>query len=142
MHRNAERAAARVAVVGIPAEQRVLVVDTIVDSSAEQIAHIGSGGQRAETRHRGQVRLHDIHAVLIRALVAAEEMDHVLLDRTADHESSLLTREFRIVRQRTASEARIGRDVFVAEVVVPGAANQIGARSGNDVDRPECRDAR
>ena len=120
----------------------MLVVAANIESSARLFPDVRRRGQRTEVPHRGQVRLHDVHAFLIRVLEVAEEVDLVLLDRTAEDAAGLLPGEFRIVGQRIASQARIGGHLVVAMVVVPGAAKIVRAGARHDVDRAEGRDAR
>ena len=102
----------------------------------------GAGASVPKRRHRREVRLHDIHAVLIRALVAGEEMNLVLSDRTAEHESSLLAGELRVVSQRYCAPGSDRPRCRCRGSSVPRASERVGARARHDVDGAEGGDAR
>src|SRR5215207_1891464 len=99
----------------------MLAVQAQVDAAARLIAHIRRWSERPETGDRRQIGLYDIHALLIGPFVIDKEVRLVLLDRAAEHESTLTAGKLRIVGQRIAGKTRIGSDVLIAMIKVARA---------------------
>ena len=140
-HRRAEGAAVGVPVVRVPPEQRVLLADRVVHTAAHRVRIVRGVGQRTEPLHRPEIGLDYVHALLVGALVVGEEMRLVLLERPAQDEPRLLARELGIVGQRAAHQPGVGRQALVAVVEVRRAAEIVRARTRDDIDGAERRDA-
>src|SRR5213082_2101768 len=102
-------------------ERRVFVTQAVVEPASQLRAHIRRRNERRKTRHRGEVWLHDVHAILIGMLEVEEEEGFVLLDRATQEKAALPPGEEWIIRNRGAAQGRISRDVVVAEVEVSSA---------------------
>src|SRR5262249_48597293 len=127
--------------MGEAQEQAVLAVQLIIEAPTDRRSVIRAAVRAGERSELGAGALDGQGLDLIHVLIVEEEKQPVFYQGAAQRHAWIASREEWIRIRRVPSQARIGRHIVIAEVVVTGSMPIIRARSGDYVYRAASRDA-